>query len=71
MTRVTFVASSFAANSLSGKMQLTCAYPLATKVFNNSFYVDAGLTGADSTMKAIEFQKRSKIFSQGGFLLRK
>ena len=52
MTRVTFgvSASSFAAN-MSVKQNVTelaKEYPLAFKAVSNSFYVDDGLTGADS-----------------------
>ena len=37
-----------------------------------SFYVDDGLTGADSVEEAVELQKQLQdLFSQGGFLLRK
>ncbi len=52
MARVTFgvSASSFAAN-MSVKQNVTelaKEYPLAFKAVSNSFYVDDGLTGADS-----------------------
>ena len=76
MTRVTFgiSASSFAAN-MSVKQNATNLahkYPLAAKAVDESFYVDDGLTGADSTEEAIELQKQLQdLFSQGGFLLRK
>ena len=47
-------------------------YPLTAKAVDESFYVDDGLTGADSTKEAIEIQKQLQdLFSQGGFLLRK
>ena len=47
-------------------------YPLAAKVVDESFYVNDGLTGVDSTKEAIELQKQLQdLFSQGGFLLRK
>ena len=76
MTRLTFgvSASSFAAN-MSVKQNATDLahkYPLAAKAVDESFYVDDGLTGADSTEEAIELQKQLQdLFSQGGFLLRK
>ena len=39
---------------------------------NTSFYVDDGLTGADSVKGAIELQRQLQdLFSKGGFLLRK
>ena len=44
-------------------------YPLAVDAVNRAFYVDDGLTGADSTKKAIELQKQLlDVFSHGGFL---
>ena len=76
MTRVTFgvSASSFAANMAikENATDLAHKYPLAAKAVDNSFYVDDGLTGADSTEEAIKLQKQlHNLFSQGGFLLRK
>ena len=76
MTRVTFgvSASSFAANMSvrHNAADLAHKYPLAAKAVDESFYVDDGLTGADSTQEAIELQKQLQdLFSQGGFLLRK
>ena len=76
MTRVTFgvSASSFAANMAVQQNALDFAmeYPQAAKVVAESFYVDDGLTGADSEQEAIELQKQLQtLFSQGGFLLRK
>ena len=76
MTRVTFgvSASSFAA-TMSVKQNaadLAHKYPLAARAVDESFYVDDGLTGADSTEEAVELQKQlQNLFSQGGFLLRK
>ena len=76
MTRITFgvSASSFAAN-MSVKQNaadLAHKYPVAARAVDESFYVDDGLTGADSTEAAIELQKQLQdLFSQGGFLLRK
>lgn len=47
-------------------------YPLAAAAVNQSFYVDNGLTGADTIGGAIELQAQlHSLFSQGGFLLRK
>ena len=76
MTRVTFgvSASSFAANMSVKQNALDFAmdYPLAVDAVNRAFYVDDGLTGADSTEEAIELQRQLQdLFSHGGFLLRK
>ena len=47
-------------------------YPQAAKVVEDSFYVDDGLTGADSIQDAIELRKQlQELFMKGGFLLRK
>jgi hypothetical protein len=81
MTRVTFgvLASSFAANMAvqQNALDLAMEYPQAARVHvvaevAESFYVDDGLTGADSEQEAIELQKQlQSLFSRGGFLLRK
>jgi len=76
MTRVTFgvSASSFAANMAVKQNALDHAvqYPQAAEVVSDSFYVDDGLTGADSVPEAIELrQQLQNLFSKGGFLLRK
>ena len=76
MTRVTFgvSASSFATNMSLKQNTLDSAvdYPQAAKVVEDSFYVDDGLTGADSIQDAIELQKQlQELFTKGGFLLRK
>ena len=76
MTRVTFgvSASSFAANMAVKQNTLDHAmeYPLAANSVNTSFYVDDGLTGADSIQDAIELQRQLQdLFAKGGFLLRK
>ncbi len=76
MTRVTFgvSASSFAANMAVKQNALDFAmeYPLAAEVVKKSFYVDDGLTGADSVQEAIELQGQLQdLFSKGDFLLRK
>ena len=76
MTRVTFgvSASSFAANMAvkQNAHDFALDYPLAVKAVDESFYVDDGLTGADSAEEAIELQRQLQgLFSRGGFLLRK
>ena len=76
MTRVTFgvSASSFIANMSVRRNALdhALAYPLAAKAVEESFYVDDGLTGADSIEGAIELHAQLQtLFDKGGFLLRK
>ena len=78
MTRATFRVSalSFAANMSvkQNAIDFAMEYPLVAKVVERikSFYVDDGLTGADSVPEAIELQKQLQdLFSRGGFLLRK
>ncbi len=76
MKRVTFgvSASSFIANMAVKQNALDFAteFPQATEVVKKSFYVDDGLTGADSVQEAIELQGQLQdLFSKGGFLLRK
>ena len=76
MTRVTFgvSASSFAANMAVKQNALdhVMEYPLAAKSVDDSFYVDDGLTGADSIQEAVELQcQLQDLFSKGGFHLRK
>ena len=60
MTHVTFgvSASSFAANMSVKQNALDFAveYPKAAKAIQKSFYIDGGLTGADSMEEAIELQ---------------
>ena len=73
MTRVTFgvSASSFAANMSvkQNALDFTLQYPLATKIVEDSFYVDDTLTGADSVKEAVERQTQLQgLFSQAGFL---
>ncbi len=73
MTRVTFgvSVSSFAANMAVKQNALDFAidYPQAAEVVK-SFYVDNGLTEADSVQEAIELQGQLQdLFSKGGFLL--
>ncbi len=62
MTRVTFgvSASSFVANMCVRRNALDFAseYPLAAKAVEDSFYVDDGLTGADSNEEAIEMHQQ-------------
>ena len=76
MTRLTFgvSASSFAANMLvkQNAIDFALEYPQAAKVVEESFYVDDGLTGADTVTDAIKLQiQLQDLFSKGGFLLRK
>ena len=76
MTRVTFgvSASSFVANMSVKQNALDFAleYPQAVTAVEKSFYVDDGLTGADSVEEALQLQKQlQELFSRGGFLLRK
>ena len=76
MTRVTFgiSASAFAANMSvkQNAVDFALQYPLAVKAVNESFYVDDGLTGADTIEKAIELQKQLQdLFAKGQFTLRK
>ena len=76
MTCVTFgiSASLFAANMAvkQNARDFALKYPLAFNAVNESFYVDDGLSGADSVEEAIE--KRTQLqdlFAEAGFLLRK
>ena len=67
-------ASSFAANMSikQNATDLANEYPLAAKAVNDSFYIDDGLTGADSIEQAMELQKQlQNMFLRGDFLLRK
>lgn len=53
-------------------LDFAAVYPLAAKAVESSFYVDDGLTGADSIEEAIELQIQLQgLFSKDGFLLRK
>ena len=76
MTRLTFGVntSSFIAN-MSVKQNArdyALEYPLASKVVDESFYVDDGLTGADSVEEAEKLQLQlQELFARGGFHLRK
>ena len=76
MTRITFgvSASSFVANMCvkQNAQDYTNTFPLAAKAVDESFYVDDGLTGADSKDEAIQLQNELQtLFGKGGFLLRK
>ena len=76
MTRVTFgvSASSFAAimSMKQNVSELSEKYPLAYRAVSNSFYVDDGLTGADSATEIKKLQRElQQSFELGGFLLRK
>ena len=47
-------------------------FPLASQAVKESFYVDDGLTGADTIEMAIQLQQQlQKLFDKGGFLLQK
>ena len=53
-------------------LDFTLEYPQAADVVNKSFYVDDGLTGADSVQEAVKLQGQLQdLFSKGGFFLRK
>lgn len=76
MTRVTFgvSASSFIANMCikQNAQDNALQFPLAAKAVEDAFYVDDGVTGADSVAGAIELQcQLQSLFSAAGFLLRK
>ena len=76
MTRVTFgvAASSFAANMAiqMNAQELSQEFPLAAKATQESFYVDDGLTGADTIQEAIQLCIQLQcLFSQACFQLRK
>ena len=76
MTRVTFgvAASSYAANMAvkQNAIDLAQEFPAAAKAVHQSFYVDDGVTGADSVEEAVELQKELQtIFDRGGFTLGK
>ncbi len=74
MTRITFgvSASPFAAIVAlkQNAFDNTVEYPLAAEVVQTSFYVDDGLTGANSVDEAIKLQRDFRILlGKGGFLL--
>ena len=76
MTRVTFgvSASSFAANmAVKGNaLDHADSFPAASEVVHKSFYVDNCLTGAPDPASALLLQQQlTKLFSLGGFVLRK
>ena len=71
MTRVTFgvSTSSFAANMSVKQNALDFAleYPQAVEAVEKTFYVDDGLTGADSVEEATELQGQLQdLFPRGG-----
>ena len=73
MTRVTFgvSASSFAAN-MAVKQNALDHFPAASEVVHKSFYVNDCLTGAPDPASALLLQQQlTKLFSLGGFVLRK
>ena len=76
MTRLTFgvSASSFAANMAVKQNAIDHAdeFPVASEVVHKSFYVDDCLTDAQDSTSALLLQQRlTKLFSLGGFVLRK
>ena len=76
MTQVTFgiAASSYAANMAvkQNAIDLAHEFPSTARAMEQSFYVDDGLTGADSVEEAVELQKELEtMFNYGGFTLRK
>ena len=76
MTRVTFgvASSSYAANMAveQNAVDLAHEFTKAANAVYNSFYVDDGLTGADSVEEAIKLQKELQtMFDRGGFTLSK
>ena len=76
MTRITFgvSASPFPANMAvrQNAIDHINEFPLAAEAVLTSFYVDDGLTVADSIDEAISLQKQLQtLFAKGGFLLRR
>ena len=76
MTRATFgvSSSSFTANMCvkQNALDFNSEFPLASEAVYKSFYVDDGLTGADTIDEALKLQKELQtLFSRAGFLLRK
>ncbi len=76
MTRLTFgvSASSFITNMCvkQNALDISLDFPLAAKAVSDSFYVDDGLTGADSVDEAVELYHQLRgLFVKGSFLLRK
>ena len=76
MTRVTFgvSSSSFIANMTVKQNSIDFAhkYPLATKVVDESFYVDDCLTGANSVEEGIKLRGQlQNLFAEADLLLRK
>ena len=76
MTRVTLgvSSSSFIANMCVKRnaADFTHKYPLASKIVDDSFYVDDCLAGADSVEEGSEVQRQLQaLFSEAKFLLRK
>ena len=76
MTRLTFgvSASCFAAN-MAVKQNATdhaLEYPLAANAVDDNFYVDDGLSGADSVAEVIALQMQlQQLFGKAHLLLRK
>ena len=76
MTRLTFgvSASCFAANMAvkQNASDHALEYPLAAKAVDDNFYVDDGLSGADTVAEAVTLQNQlQQLFGKADFLLRK
>ena len=72
MTRATFgvSSSSFAANMSVKQNAIDHAqeFPLAAAAVHDSFYVDDGLTGAESVEEAVTLQKQlQELLTEEGF----
>ena len=49
-------------------MDFSLDFPLAVQAVNDSFYVDDGLTGADSVDQAVKLHHQLQyLFTKGGF----
>ena len=73
ITRVTFgvSASSFASSMCvhQNAIQVVMKFPEVIKVVKSSFYMDEGLTGADTIDDAVSLQQQlQSAFERGGFL---
>ena len=76
ITRLTFgvSASSFAANMAmkQNALEHIDTHPHAVQVVLDSFYVDDGLTSANSIEEAVQLRKQlQELFALGGFVLHK
>ncbi len=62
----------FAANMSVKQKNHEQEYPLAASAVHKAFYMDDGLSGADSLEEVIKIQEQlQRLFARGGFLLRK